>query len=141
MRKESRLSSPINELQCRRNRILNKKGAKSGFAFVLAALLAVAPVMDVLAVEEGQSVSNHGTAERMEDSNRDGQTDTGEVTDDSTEEITSVEDANETLASYKDEETEWEEIYIDSVEGLKAFPGNVGWIHGRRTRRYICGTT
>ncbi|MBD5523542.1 MAG: hypothetical protein HDR04_03830 [Lachnospiraceae bacterium] len=129
MRKESRLSSPINELQCSRNRILNIKGAKSGFALILAALLAIAPAVDVLAVEEGQSVSNHGTAERMEDStgsrttdgNSARQTDTGEVADDSTKEITSVEDANETLASYKDEETEWEEIYIDSVEELKAF--------------------
>ena len=68
MRKESRLSSPINELQCRRNRILSIKGAKSGFAFILAALLAIAPAMDVLAVGEGQSASNHETAERTEDS-------------------------------------------------------------------------
>ena len=129
MRKESKLSSPINELQCSRKRILNIKGVKSGFALVLAALLAIAPAMDVLAVEEGQGASNHETAERTADSkgsrttdsNRTGQTDTGEVEEDSTKEITSVEDANETLASYKDEETEWEEIYIDSVEGLKAF--------------------
>ncbi|MDE7259859.1 MAG: hypothetical protein K2N77_11585, partial [Lachnospiraceae bacterium] len=99
MRKESKLSSPINELQCSRKRILNIKGGKRGFALVLAALLSITPVMDVLA----------------------GQTDTGEVADDSTKEIISVEDANQTLASYKDEETEWEEIYIDSVEGLKAF--------------------
>ena len=129
MRKESKLSSPIHELQCSRNRILDIKGVQRRFALILAVLLAIAPAVDVLAVEEGRSVSNHGTAERTEDSkgsgtagsNSAGQIDTGEVADDSTKEITSVEDANETLASYKDEETEWEEIYIDSVEGLKAF--------------------
>lgn len=98
MRKESKLSSPINELQCIRKRIMHIKGVKRGFALILAVLLSITPVMDALAVEEGESLSNHET-----------------------EELTSVEDANETLALYKGEETEWEEIYIDSVEGLKAF--------------------
>lgn len=40
------------------------------------------------------------------------------------QEAISLEEANETLASYQDEKTEWEEIYIDSVEALEAFSKN-----------------
>ncbi|NBJ95101.1 hypothetical protein [Parablautia muri] len=40
------------------------------------------------------------------------------------EEVITVEDANETLDSYDDEETEWETIYIDSVDDLKKFSRN-----------------
>lgn len=39
-------------------------------------------------------------------------------------EVSSVEDANETIASYKDEETEWEEISISNAEEWKAFAGD-----------------
>lgn len=38
--------------------------------------------------------------------------------------VSTVEEANETIASYKDEETEWEEITISSVEELTAFAGD-----------------
>lgn len=41
-----------------------------------------------------------------------------------TEEITTIEDANATMESYDDAETEWEEIYIDSVQALKEFARN-----------------
>ena len=40
------------------------------------------------------------------------------------EEVISVEDANETIDSYNDEETEWEEIYIEDLEDLKKFSRN-----------------
>ncbi|MDE6845082.1 MAG: hypothetical protein K2J99_04870 [Lachnospiraceae bacterium] len=68
-------------------------------SLIMAALLAVTPVMHVLAEEEAAK--------------QDGEETSGE--------ITSVEDANETLDLYDDEETEWEEIYIGSVDDLKKF--------------------
>lgn len=37
------------------------------------------------------------------------------------EEVASVEDANETIASYDDDEVEWKEVYISNAEELKAF--------------------
>ena len=60
---------------------------KKAVSLVLAAVLAAAPVMDVMAEEE----------------------------------VISIEDANEVVESYEDEKTEWEEVYIDSVEALEAF--------------------
>lgn len=75
---------------------------KRVISLIMAVLLAVMPVMHVLAQKDVEKVT----------SVQDG------VTED---EITSVEDANKTLDSYDDEETEWEEIYIDSVDDLKKF--------------------
>ena len=89
---------------------------KRVISLLLAALLIAMPVMDVMAEETEE------TEEAEEE----------EVI----EEVITVEDANETLESYSDEETEWEEIYIDSVEDLKAFSRN-GWIHGLGIRRCI----
>ncbi len=40
------------------------------------------------------------------------------------EEVASVEDANEVIASYQDEEIEWETVYIRSVEDFKDFSRN-----------------
>ena len=37
------------------------------------------------------------------------------------EEVASVEDANETIASYDDEEIAWEIVYISNAEEMKAF--------------------
>ena len=75
-------------------------------SLVLAGLLAAAPVMNVLAVEVVES-NDAGIAENSDAKKAD--------------EIISIEDANEALASYNDEEAGWEEIYIDSVDSLKAF--------------------
>ena len=108
MRRESALSSLIKGMWSCRNQIMIIKCWKRGFALILAVLLAVSPAVDVLAVEAGENAAADEKADN-------------EAADGSTEEITSVEDANETLQTYDDEETEWEEIYIDSVEGLKAF--------------------
>lgn len=66
-------------------------------ALLLAILTGVMPVMTVWAEEEETSVE---------------------------EEVTSVEDANETIDSYNDEEVEWEKIYIEDLEDLKAFSRN-----------------
>ena len=46
------------------------------------------------------------------------------VLDAEAEEITSLEDANKTMASYEEETEQWEEIYIDSVEDMKKFARN-----------------
>lgn len=107
MRKNNKLSSPINELQFGWKNIRYIKSVHRGLAIVLAVVLTLTPMENVLAVEGGESEAVRTDAE--------------ESSDDGDEEITSVEDANETIHSYDDEETEWEEIYIDSVEGLKAF--------------------
>lgn len=50
-----------------------------------------------------------------------GQTAETEETEEKEEEVASVEAANETIASYSDEEAEWEEIYISDAEGFKDF--------------------
>ena len=75
-------------------------------SFLLAVMLLFMPVMEVLAEEDNEKSEETETEEEV------------------IEEVITVEDANETLESYSDEETEWEEIYIDSVEDLKAFSRN-----------------
>lgn len=75
-------------------RVYYKRRAVS---LLLAVLLGITPVMNVWAEEEELSVE---------------------------EEVTSVEDANETIDSYNDEETEWEEIHIRDLEDLRAFSRN-----------------
>lgn len=67
---------------------------KRVMSFLLAVLLGAMPVMNVWAEEEETSVE---------------------------EEVISVEDANETIDSYNDEEKEWEEIYIEDLDGLRKF--------------------
>ena len=74
-------------------------------SFLLAVMLLFMPLMEVSA-EESNEKSEESEEEEI------------------IEEVITVEDANETLESYSDEETEWEEIYIDSVEDLKAFSRN-----------------
>ena len=39
-------------------------------------------------------------------------------------EITSIEDADNIMAAYDDEDTEWEEIYLDSAEDMEKFSYN-----------------
>ncbi len=71
---------------------------KSRFlSLLLAVLLCILPVMNVLAEEEETSVE---------------------------EEVISVEDANETIDSYNDEEIAWEEVHIKNLEDLQAFSRN-----------------
>lgn len=66
-------------------------------ALLMAVLIGIMPVMNVLAEEEELSVA---------------------------EEVTSVEDANETIDSYNDEEIEWEEIHIKDLDDLRKFSRN-----------------
>ena len=87
-------------------------------SLVLAVFLTAIPVMDAWAVE-GAKNNVQASGDGEEDS----------------EEVISVEDANEVVESYDDEEAEWEEIYIDSVEGLKAFSKKCWldtWSHNKK---------
>lgn len=88
---------------------------KRAISLLLAGMLAIMPTMNIQAEETAESGEAAGyTAEDdIADEN------TGEDN-----EIISVEDANETLDTYDDEETKWEEIYINSVEDLQKFSRN-----------------
>lgn len=88
-------------------------------ALALAGILAVMPDVNVMA------------SEAVPDSGRKGEETEAVLSEegsgnykDTEEEIVSVEDANLTMASYNDEEAEWEEICIDSVEELREFARN-----------------
>lgn len=76
------------------------------------------PTATALAVEEKTrtEAEKEATAEKKaKDGGKDADTEAGE------EEVASVEDANEVIDSYQDEETEWETVYIRSAEDLKEF--------------------
>lgn len=62
------------------------------------------------AEKEAEAEKRAGDKEKEED--------TGETEE---EEVASVADANETIASYDDEEIEWKEVYISNAEELKSF--------------------
>lgn len=72
-------------------------------SFLLAAMLIFMPVMEVSAEESSEKTEEAETDE---------------------EAVITLEEAGILLASYEDEETEWEEIYIDSVDDLKVFSKN-----------------
>ena len=72
-------------------------------SFLLAALLIFMPVMEISAEESSEKTEETETDE---------------------EEVITLEEARILLASYENEETEWEEIYIDSVDDLKVFSKN-----------------
>ncbi|MCM1120991.1 MAG: hypothetical protein NC416_00255 [Eubacterium sp.] len=112
MRKEIRLSSLTAALRFSQKQIWNSRSIHRGLALILAAQLALVPVENAFAVEAAEGIEENGATADA------GSAGTGI---EGAEEITSVEDANETMQSYDDEETAWEEITIDSVEGLKAF--------------------
>lgn len=84
-----------------------------------AVILSAFPASPVSALEEKPQSEAEKEAEaekRAEDKEKDGEAEETEE-----EEVASVEDANETIASYNDEEIEWEDIYISSAEELKKF--------------------
>lgn len=81
-----------------------------------AVILSAFPASSVSALEEKPQTEAEKEAEaekRAKD--KDSEEDGGE------EEVASVEDANETIASYKSDEIEWEEVYISNAEELKDF--------------------
>ena len=82
-----------------------------------AVVLSAFPVSSVSALEENPQTEAEKEAEaekRAEGKEKDTE-EGGE------KEVASVEDAKETIASYKNEEIEWEEVYINDAEGLKNF--------------------
>ncbi len=126
-----------------------RKGAGRAITFILAGILAAAPVMNALAVEESdenrkmaeESGTGRGTTGNVSDRNSGGDDETAggktgiqtakgtseedtKQSEDGTAEdkdIISVEEANATMAAYDGEDAEWEEVYIGSVEDMKRF--------------------
>lgn len=96
-----------------------KRRAARAVAVALAGILSIVPAMDALAEElaAGEDVAGEQAA-----SSDDGKLPVYSAAAD--EDIISIEDADKMMASYEDEETEWEEVYIDSVEDMKAFSRN-----------------
>lgn len=94
---------------------------KKGLAALLMAAMVLGglPAASVWALEENpQSEAEKEAAadKRTEEKKKD------EAAQESEEKaVATVEDANETIASYKDEEAEWKEIRISNAEELKAF--------------------
>ncbi|MDE6404260.1 MAG: hypothetical protein K2M20_01250 [Lachnospiraceae bacterium] len=78
-------------------------------------VLSAFPVSSVLALEENPQTEAEKEAENRAEGKEKDTEESGE------EEVASVEDAKETIASYKNEEIEWEEVYINDAEGLKNF--------------------
>lgn len=79
-------------------------------------ILSAFPASSVSAQEEKPQKEAEKEAEAEKQAkDKDAEEDGGE------EEVASVEDANKTIASYKNDETEWEEVYISNAEELKDF--------------------
>lgn len=93
-------------------------------ALLLSAALSASafPMETVLAVEEKPQTEaeKERTAEKKA-KDREKDADTGE---DEEEEVASVEEANEVIDSYQDEEIEWETVYIRNAEDFKEFSQN-----------------
>lgn len=87
-----------------------------------AVVLSVFPASSVSALEKNtlsEAEKEAETEKQAEGKKKDGETEEAEE-----EEVASVEDANETIASYKSDKIEWEEIYISNAEELKDFSGD-----------------
>lgn len=80
-----------------------------------AVILSAFPASSVSALEEKPQTEAEKEAEAEK---REEDKDSEEAEE---EEVASVEDANETIASYKNNEIEWEEVYISNAEELKDF--------------------
>ena len=83
---------------------------------VMALLLSAAVFMGTLPVAGVQAAVTKPQEETSEETE-----DEEEIAE---EEVTSVEDATETINSYNSEEVEWEEVYIKNAEDLKTFAKN-----------------
>lgn len=94
-------------------------------ALLLAAavILSVFPETSAQAVEENLQTEAEKEAEaekKAKEKEKDKDTEEGEEE----EEVASVDDANEVIDSYQDEEIEWETVYIRSAEDFKEFSKN-----------------
>lgn len=95
-----------------RKQIRIKICGKRVISLVLAGILAVMPAMSVTAGEVTPDKAA-GKGEQEDPAQ--------EPAGEQAEEITTVEEASNTIADYDDEDTEWEEIYLDSAEDMKQF--------------------
>lgn len=100
---------------------------KRAASLALAVLVVLTSVLDVEAEETRNGETTFGekkTAEDVMDNRENVRAESDAEADEDTEEITSLEDANKTMAAYEEETAQWEEIYIDSVEDMKEFARN-----------------
>ena len=92
---------------------------KRVIALLLALTLAAAPAVIVLAEESGRAEDSVRDKEEIKKEQKKDE----DEDDQEEEQITSLEDANETIDTYRaeDSETEWEEIYIRSEADWASF--------------------
>lgn len=92
---------------------------KRVIALLLALTLAAAPAVNVLAEESGRAEDSVRDKEEIKKEQKKDE----DEDDQEEEQITSLEDANETIETYRaeDSETEWEEIYIRSEADWASF--------------------
>lgn len=88
-----------------------------------AVMISTFPVSYVWALEENPQAEaeKEAAVEKKAKAEKRTEEEDGDTAEGEEEEVASVEDANETIASYNDEEIEWEEVYISNAEELKAF--------------------
>lgn len=93
---------------------------KRVISFLLALLIMVMSVMDVPVIDIPimNVYAKEGKTEETEEKKD------SEDEEDAEEEVISVEDANEIMDSYEDEEVAWKKVYIDSVEDFMQFSRN-----------------
>lgn len=97
---------------------------KRWMALLLAAAMVIGalPAVPVRAEEEkAQTEAEKETDAEKKSKRAEGKEKDGETEENEEEEVASVEDANETIASYDDEEIAWEIVYISNAEEMKAF--------------------
>lgn len=92
---------------------------------VTALLLSVAVVLSAFPASPvsaaGENPQTEAEKEAEAEKRAEGKEKEKDAKESGEEEVASVEDANETIASYSDEETEWVEVYISNAEELKNF--------------------
>ncbi len=108
-----------------RIRIQSKRAA----SLVLAGVLAVLPGMDAAAKEDvlNRAPQSEQSAADAPVTKADEKGASGSAAAPAREQadgITTLEEANNTMASYEGEDTEWEEIYLDSAEDMEQFSRN-----------------
>ena len=88
----------------------------------MAVIASAFPAETVLAVEgntQSEAEKEKAAEKKAKNGEKNADTEEGEE-----EEIASVEDANEVIDSYQDEETQWETVYIRDAEDFKEFSHN-----------------
>lgn len=98
---------------------------KRWMALLLAAAMVIGalPAVPVRAEEEkAQTEAEKETDAEKKSKRAEGKEKDGETEENEEEEVASVEDANETIASYDDEEIAWEIVYISNPPEISPYP-------------------